>query len=86
MGPSVKFVLTIIDSISKKKMGVNFFSAKLDTKGGGSEGFVSDATKITCLIFQYFPYLINKHHDAHLLPHIDVLFLDQNNPWHLWHH
>ena len=42
MGPSVKFVLAIIDSISKKKMGVNFFSAKLDTKGGGgSEGFVS---------------------------------------------
>ena len=34
MGPSVKFVLAIIDSISKKKMGVNFFSAKLDTKGG----------------------------------------------------
>ena len=35
MGPSVKFVLAIKDSISKKKMGVNFFSAKLDTKGGG---------------------------------------------------
>ena len=43
MGPSVKFVLAIIDSISKKKMGVDFFPAKLDTKGGGggSEGFVS---------------------------------------------
>ena len=41
MGPGVKFVLAIIDSISKKKMGVNFFSRKLDTKGGGSEGFVS---------------------------------------------
>ena len=50
MGPSVKFVLAIIDSISPKKMGVNFFSAKLDTKGGrggGSEGFVSVAAKIT---------------------------------------
>ena len=36
MGPSVKFVLAIIDSISKKKeLGFNFFSAKLDTKGGG---------------------------------------------------
>ena len=35
MGPSVKFVLAIIDSISKKKMGVNFFPAKLETKGGG---------------------------------------------------
>ena len=32
LGPSVKFVSAIIDSISKKK-GVNFFSAKLDTKG-----------------------------------------------------
>ena len=41
MGPSVKFVLAIIDSISKKKMGVNFVFAKLDPKGGGSEGFVS---------------------------------------------
>ena len=35
MGPSVKFILAIIDSISPKKMGVNFFLAKLDTKGGG---------------------------------------------------
>ena len=38
MGASVKFVLAIIDSISKKKMGVNLFSAKLDTKGGGVRG------------------------------------------------
>ena len=38
MGPSVKFVLAIKDSISKKKMGVNFFFAKLDTKGGGVRG------------------------------------------------
>ena len=51
MGPSVKFILAIIDSISKKKMGVNFFSEKLDTKGGGSEGFVSVATKFTYLNF-----------------------------------
>ena len=58
MGPSVKFVLAIIDSISKKKWGLTFFFlAKLDTKGGGggSEGFVSDATKITCSIFLIFP-------------------------------
>ena len=42
MGPSVKFVLAIIDSISKKKMGVNFFSRKIGHEGGwGSEGFVS---------------------------------------------
>ena len=38
MGPSVKFVLAIKDSISKKKMGVNFFPAKLDTKGGWGGG------------------------------------------------
>ena len=51
MGPSVKFVLAIIDSISKKKWGLIFF-AKLDTKGGGgSEGFVSVAAKITYLNF-----------------------------------
>ena len=34
MGPSVKFVLAIIDSISKKKMGVNFFR-KIGHEGGG---------------------------------------------------
>ena len=53
MGPSVKFVLAIIDSISKKKKwGLIFFLAKLDTKGGGgSEGFVSVDAKITYLNF-----------------------------------
>ena len=43
MGPSVKFVLAIIDSISHPKMGVNCFSAKL--------GFVSDATKFILFFF-----------------------------------
>ena len=38
MGPSVKFVLAIIDSISKKKMGVNFFSRKIGHEGGGVRG------------------------------------------------
>ena len=42
MGPSVKFVLAIIDSISKKKMGINFFfSQNWTQRVGGSEGFVS---------------------------------------------
>ena len=42
MGPSVKFVLTIIDSISKKKWGLIFFSRKIGHEGGGGfEGFVS---------------------------------------------
>ena len=40
MGPSVKFVLAIIDSISKKKWGLIFFR-KIGHEGGGSEGFVS---------------------------------------------
>ena len=44
MGPSVKFVLAIIDSISeKKKWGLIFF-AKLDTKGGSVLG-ISTAIK-----------------------------------------
>ena len=38
MGPSVKFVLAIIDSISQKKMGVNFFSRKIGHEGGGVQG------------------------------------------------
>ena len=58
MGPSVKFVLAIIDSISKKKMGVNFFSAKLDTKGGwgGPRASCLWTQKIPIFIFEYFPY------------------------------
>ena len=42
----VKFVLAIIDSI--------FFLAKLDTKGGGSEGFVSVDAKVTLSIISSF--------------------------------
>ena len=38
MGPSVKFVLPIIDAFPNKKMGVIFGVAKKDTTGGGSEG------------------------------------------------
>ena len=51
MGPSVKFVLAIIDSISKKKMGVNFF-AKLDTKGGSVLG-ISTAIKTALKVALY---------------------------------
>ena len=35
MGPSVKFVLPIIDAFPNKKMGVIFGVAKKDTTGGG---------------------------------------------------
>ena len=56
MGPSVKFVLAIKDSISKKKMGVNFFFAKLDTKGGGGpRASCPRMQKIPIFIFEYFP-------------------------------
>ena len=51
MGPSVKFVLAIKDSISKKKMGVNFFSQNWTRRGGGSEGFVSVDAKNPDLYF-----------------------------------
>ena len=56
MGPSVKFVLAIIDSISKKKWGVNFVSAKLDTKGGPRASCLW-TQKIPIFIFEYFPKL-----------------------------
>ena len=56
MGPSVKFVLAIIDSISKKKMGVNFFSRKIGHEGGGGPRASCLWTqKIPILIFEYFP-------------------------------
>ena len=58
MGPSVKFVLAIIDSISKKKMGVNFFSRKIGHEGGGEGGPRASCLwtqKIPILIFEYFP-------------------------------
>ena len=38
MGPSVKFVLPIIDAFPNKKMWVIFGVAKKDTTGGESEG------------------------------------------------
>ena len=50
MGPSVKFVLAIIDSISEeKKWGLIFFR-KIGHEGG-AEGFVSVATKFTFFNF-----------------------------------
>ena len=41
MGPSVKFVLPIIDAFPDKKMGVIFGVAKKDTTGGGGPGGVA---------------------------------------------
>ena len=38
MGPSVKFVLAIIDSISKKKWGLIFFPQNWTRRGGGARG------------------------------------------------
>ena len=54
MGPSVKFVLAIIDSISEEKKWGLIFSPQNWTQrggGGGSEGFVPVATKFTYLNF-----------------------------------
>ena len=52
MGPSVKFVLVIIDSISEeKKWGLIFF-AKLDTKGGSVLG-ISTAIKTALKVAFY---------------------------------
>ena len=57
---SVKFVLAIIDSISPQKMGVNFFSAKLDTKGeggrGGPRALFLMPQNLHVFIFEFFPY------------------------------
>ena len=56
MGPSVKFVLAIIDSISKKKMGVNFFLRKIGHEGGeGPRASCLWMQKIPIFIFEYFP-------------------------------
>ena len=38
MGPSIKFVSAIKDTIFNKKMGVNFFSGKKPNPGGGGRG------------------------------------------------
>ena len=45
MGPSVKFVLAIIDSISKKKMGEHFFIRKKTIPGGPRGGLAKDHKK-----------------------------------------
>ena len=38
MGPSIKFVLAIVDAFSNKKIGGQFFSPKKDQTGGGVRG------------------------------------------------
>ena len=56
MGPSVKFVLAIIDSISKKKWGLIFFR-KIGHEGGwgGLKTSCLMPKKLRGLIFEYFP-------------------------------
>ena len=60
MGPSVKFVLAIIDSISKKKMGVNFFSQNWTRRGGGPRASCLWMQKNPIFIFEYFPKKVKK--------------------------
>ena len=71
MGPSIKFVLAIIDSISPQKMGVNFFSAKLDTKGGvgGPRALCLMPQNLRVLIFEYFPKTLGQHIDRFWMTH-----------------
>ena len=52
MGPSVKFVLPIIDAFPDKKMGVIFCVAKKDNPGGGGvRGGI-------CLEDELFPVIV----------------------------
>ena len=61
MGPSVKFVLAIIDSISKKKKwGLIFFPQNWTRRGGGPRASCLWTQKIPIFIFEYFPYLVSK--------------------------
>ena len=56
MGPSVKFVLAIIDSISKKKWGLIFFPQNWTRRGwGGPRASCLWTQKLLILIFEYFP-------------------------------
>ena len=56
MGPSVKFVLAIIDSISKKKWGLIFFPQNWTQRGaGGPRASCLWTQKLLILIFEYFP-------------------------------
>ena len=51
MGPSVKFVLPIIDAFPDKIMGVIFCVAKKDTKGGAYLIIVADAADAVSVNF-----------------------------------
>ena len=55
MGPNVKFVSTIIDAYSNKKMGVNFFH-QTETKPGG--GLKKDQTFSGFFFSATFPKLV----------------------------
>ena len=60
MGPSVKFVLAIIDSISKKNRG-NFFIRKKTIPGGGVRGGVWQKTiRNTNFFFGTLPLVLER--------------------------
>ena len=51
MGPSVKFVLTIIDAFPDPKNGGNFFGEKRTNRGWGGGGVGSEQSEsISCLL------------------------------------
>ena len=70
MGPSVKFVLPNKGLITKKKMGVNFFSGKMTIPGGGFRGrFGKRPYFFRICFFETFPqnvfFFSGDYHGAH---------------------
>ena len=60
MGPSIKFVLAIVDAFSNKKNGGQFFSAKKTKPGGGGPGggLVKNQT-FAAFFFDPFPKVLS---------------------------
>ena len=57
MGPSIKFVLAIVDAFSNKKNGGQFFSPKKDQTGGGGRGGFGKRPHFFRIFFSAtFPY------------------------------
>ena len=64
MGPSVKFVLPIIDAFPNKKNGGNFWCGKKGRNGGGwggSEGVAFFGRKFSRLSFLNTSLILNQH-------------------------
>ena len=66
MGPSVKFVLAIVDAIFKKKIRVNFLFVKNTKPGGGARGGFSRSLNFLriffCATFPYHEKVLSYHY------------------------